>query len=193
VHPRILIATGLALSLAALTATAQTKIDESFTTTSTDCSGVRWTPAAKQQYPTIASACQGVEVRDGKSYVKFQGKVDRNINRGQKLAIEFKDGGIVTVAPPENTVLYVNGRKTPVRELTRGTELTFYIPQDRLATEFTDDQQQMVEVPLVPATETEQVAQALPETASQAPWLAFGGTILLAMGAGLTMRRRWYH
>jgi LPXTG-motif cell wall-anchored protein len=193
-HTRVLVATGLALSLAAFTATAQTKVDKSFTTTSSDCSGVQWTREARQQYPTIATACQGVEMRDGKSYVKFQGKVERNINRGEQLAIQFKDGGIVTVAPPANTVLYVDGRKTSMRDLTRGTELTFYVPQDRLAAQFTDHEEHYVMAPFVRVVEPEQqVAQALPETASQTPWLAFGGAMLLAIGAGLTLRRRRHH
>jgi LPXTG-motif cell wall-anchored protein len=191
-HTRVLVAAGLALSLAAGVASAQTTVDRSFTTTSKDCSGVNWSPTARTLYPNIATACQGVEERNGKTYVKFEGKVEKNINRGQQLAIKFKDGGTLTLAPPANTALYVNGKKTPVRDLQRGDELNFYVPQDQLVAHFVEEE---ITAPLVRVVEEEetQVAQNLPETATQTTWFAFAGAILLAMGAGLTLRRRRRH
>ena len=193
-HTRVLVTAGLIASLAALTASAQTSVDKSFTTVTKDCTGVKWSDSALETYPTIASACQGVEVREGKTYVKFSGEIAKNINRGEQLTIKFKDGGEVTLKPPANTALYVAGRKTPVSSLQRGDELTFYVPEDRLVARFDDDaSQQVATIPLVRVVETEQVAQNLPETASQVPWLGFSGALLLVLGAGLTMRRRQQH
>jgi LPXTG-motif cell wall-anchored protein len=42
-------------------------------------------------------------------------------------------------------------------------------------------------------TETNYQAQNLPETASELPWLAVSGVMLLALGAGITLRRRRSH
>lgn len=71
--PRLL--GGIAIALIAGTALAQTSIDRSFTTVTKDCDGVRWSDTALQAYPNIASACQGVEERNGRTYVKFSGTV----------------------------------------------------------------------------------------------------------------------
>jgi uncharacterized protein (AIM24 family) len=41
-----------------------------------------------------------VEERNGKTYVKFSGNVDRNVNKGEQLVVDFKGGGQVTLSPP---------------------------------------------------------------------------------------------
>src|SRR5688572_26786143 len=111
-------------------ATAQTSVDKSFTAVSKDCSGIQWSDRALATYPTIASACQGVEERNGKTFVKFQGTLKRNVNRGEQLVVDFKGGGQVTLTPPPETNLYVAGQRTPVSKLERGSELNFYISAD---------------------------------------------------------------
>jgi LPXTG-motif cell wall-anchored protein len=179
-----------------MTASAQTSVDRSFKTVTKDCSGVNWSEEAKATYPTIASACQGVEERDGKSYVKFEGKVSKNINRGEQIAIKFKDGGEMTVTPPPNMVLYVAGRKTPVSRLQRGDELKFYVPEDRFTAQFRDEQTaEVTSAPIlrIVHTTTDYQARNLPETAGELPWLAVSGVVLLALGAGITSRRRRPH
>ena len=88
------------LIVCASAATAQTSVDKSFTAVSKDCNGIQWSDRALATYPTIASACQGVEERNGKTYVKFQGTLKRNVNRGEQLVVNFKDGGEVTLTPP---------------------------------------------------------------------------------------------
>lgn len=75
-------------------------------------------------------------MRDGKTYVMLEGEIEEVIDDGAKLRIDFLDGNDVTLAPPPNTTFYVNGEQTPVDELTRGTELNFYIPEDRFQAEF---------------------------------------------------------
>jgi LPXTG-motif cell wall-anchored protein len=125
--------------------------------------------------------------------VKFSGKVSRNINRGEQIKIKFKDGDEIAVAPPANLVLYVAGRKTPVSDLKRGDELSFYVPQDQLAAQFNDEETAaVISAPIIRVvhTTTDYTAQNLPETASQVPWLAFGGALLLTIGAGMSLRRR---
>ena len=109
-----------------------------FTTTAKSCSSVTWSQDALQKYPTIASACQDVLQRDGKSYVKFTGEVVRVIDGGQQLTIDFKSGGVFTVSPPENMNVSINDKRTRVRDLKRGDQLSFYIPETRLAVDLFD-------------------------------------------------------
>src|SRR4051812_38573663 len=133
---RIRIGLGLVCAVACMSsAQADTKIDKSFTATSDDCSSVQWSQEAMHKYPTIASACQAVQEREGKRFVRFEGKVKRNEN-GERLTVDFKDGGEITLTPPPETNLYVDGKLTPVKKLQRGQDLNFYIAEDRLAAQF---------------------------------------------------------
>jgi hypothetical protein len=175
-------------------AAAQTKVDRSFTAVSKDCSGIQWSEQAVDTYPTIASACQGVEERNGKTYVKFQGKVKRNVNRGEQLVVNFKDGGEVTLSPPAETHLYVNGKRTPVADLQRGDDLNFYIAEDRLAAHFPETESATARLVIVPIVvrevESEERMAALPSTASPLPLVALGGFLTLGLGGLLTLYRR---
>jgi hypothetical protein len=103
-----------------------------FTATGNTCSTVTWSQDALQKYPTIGAACQDVLQRGGKSYVKFTGEVVGVADGGRKLTIDFKGGGVFTVSTPENMNVSINKQRTRVRDLRRGDQLSFYIPQDRL-------------------------------------------------------------
>jgi|KBSMisStandDraft_5_1062788.scaffolds.fasta_scaffold944200_1 hypothetical protein len=192
-----LILSGVVVSLLATAALAETSVDKSFTTTSDDCNGVHWTAAAIRMHPTIAVACQGVETREGKTYVRFEGTVDKNeIKDGGKLAVKFKDGSKdpVVLNPPADTNVYIDGKKTAVADLKRGDKLNFYIGEERLAAMFPDETKtEYVAVPIVyrevvrePAPEQ---AASLPHTASDLPLMALGGFMLLGMGAGMSVFR----
>jgi hypothetical protein len=183
----------LALCAAALAATsvgeAQQQSGAAFTTAGTSCSDVRWSAEALAQYPRIATACREVLQRDDKYYVRFEGEVRRVADRGRELTIDFRDGDRLTLAPPENLSITINGRPTAPRDLRPGDQLTFYVPQDQLAASFFAGQ---------PDTSREVVAQnqpprqTLPRTASPLPFVAFGGWVLLALGAALAVRRRLF-
>ena len=176
-------------------ATAQTSVDRSFKTVSKDCGGIQWSEQALATYPTIASACQGVEERNGKTYVKFSGTLNRNVNRGEQLVVDFKGGGQVTLSPPPETNLYVNGQRTPVSKLERGSELNFYVAEDRLAAQFTPTAEpeiqttRMVIVPIV-VDRSERMAASLPSTAGEWPLVALTGMLALGFGGLLTLYRR---
>jgi LPXTG-motif cell wall-anchored protein len=183
---------------------AQTSVDRSFTSVAKDCQGIQWSERALQMYPTIGAACQSVEERGGKTYVKFQGTVQRVADGGRELTVNFKGGGDITLSPPAETNFYLDGRKTPAAKLQRGDELNFYIAEDRLAAQFPQAAEtevattRYVIVPIVaPAagverqgTRSEQLAATLPSTASSLPLLAMAGLFSLGLGASLTFRRR---
>jgi LPXTG-motif cell wall-anchored protein len=186
---------GCLVACAASIASAQTSVDRSFKAVSKTCDGVEWSAEALAKYPTIASACQGVEERNGKTYVKFQGELERNIDRGKQLEIKFKDGGALTVSPPPETALYVDGKKKPVSDLRRGDELNFYIAEDRFEARFDEEEAQPVIAPVVARApvaedESERMAATLPSTAAPLPLLALSGFLTLGLGGLLTLYRR---
>ncbi|HKE95310.1 MAG TPA: hypothetical protein VKB34_13445 [Povalibacter sp.] len=170
--------------------------DRSFTVVSRDCAGIQWSEATLAKFPNIGRACQSVEERDGRTYVRFSGRVEQNINRGEQLRINFRQGDTMTLTPPANTTLFINGRETPVANLRRGDQLNFRIPDDQLVAQVAQDetpQPRYVVVPIVvrevvrePAPEQ---AASLPHTASDLPLLALGGFMLLGLGAGMTVVR----
>jgi hypothetical protein len=172
----------------ATAAGAQTSVDRSFKAVSNDCGSVQWSDRALATYPTIASACQGVEERNGKKYVRFEGTLKKNVNRGEQLVVNFKDGGEVTLSPPPETSLYINGKKTAVKDLEQGSELKFYIAEDRLAAQFPETETQSARLVIVPIVVREQPQDreqlaSLPSTASPLPLLALSGLLSLGLGA----------
>lgn len=186
---------------ASAAASGQSKIDRAFRATGTSCDQITWSQETLAQYPNIESACQGVMQRDGKYYVKFEGEVRRVAERGQRLTIDFKSGDLLTLTPPENMSLYINGQPTPVEQLRPGDQLNFYVPEDRLTAEFFESDaatSTAQEVPMAAAPPA-RVAEAppapsesaeLPKTASVLPLFGLAGVLLVSFGAALTVKRR---
>lgn len=187
---------GLVVLTAVTVTQAQSRIDRSFSTTSNDCSAVQWSQEALATYPKIADACQAVEERNGKKYVKFNGTVERNVDRGKQLEVKFKDGATIKLTPPENLALYVNDRKTSVRDLRRGDALTFYVPEGQFTPHFAQEQTASAQLVAAPVTQQASIgeseperAASLPATASNQPWLLLAGLAALAAALMLTIRR----
>ncbi len=156
-----------------LPAFGQGGADRPFTATGNTCGTVTWSQDALQKYPTIGAACQGVLQRDGKAYVKFTGEVVTVADGGRKLTIDFKGGGVFTVSAPENLNVSINKQRTRARDLRRGDQLSFYIPQDRLAVDVFDGDAATAAVQELPIEPTppppEPVAAATAPQAAQAP------------------------
>jgi LPXTG-motif cell wall-anchored protein len=176
-------------------ADAQSKTERSFTAVSDNCDSVQWSEQTLASYPKIGAACQGVQERNGKRYVKFEGTVKRVLNHGQQLVMNFEDAGDITLTPPPDLTLSVNGKKTPISQLERGAELKFYVAEDRLAAQFPEEPEveiqsvRFVVVPIHLHEPTEQLA-SLPHTAGPLPWLALAGTFSLGLGGLLSLYRR---
>jgi hypothetical protein len=213
----MLAATGASAQIA-LTGSDETSVDRSFDPTPKDCADVRWSQAALNAFPSIGSACQAVEQRDGKTYVKFTGRVEKVGDMGNRIRVDFDDGSEITFTPAPQTVLYIDGKRTPFSEVRENMDLNFYVPEDRLQAELREDPSRVAfivfpfDAPTVPANQ--RVAQAgpeasrtrgtdssperfaatdaaeLPSTAGPLPLLAVGGLSLLVGAAGMTWRRR---
>jgi len=193
---------GAALALVFSTAAlAQRGADPAFTATGERCEDVTWSEEALERYPNIASACREVMERDGNYYVRFEGVVRRVADRGNRITIDFEGGDTLTLMPPENLSLTIDGRQRAPRDLLPGDELTFFVPQDQLAATFFAGQPETAEPQEVPIEDSEVItlAQAddieseepqLPRTAGLLPFVGLGGIALTGFGALLTLRRK---
>jgi hypothetical protein len=187
-----------AFAIPAGPALAQTDVDKTFTTTADNCASVNWSAATLQKYPNISKMCKSVEHRNGKTYVKFEGTVTKNTNRGEQLTVDFHNGNTITLTPPPETSLYLDGKKTPVSQLQRGQDLTFYVAEDRFVAQVPKETPNEYEaVPIVvpvgfhePAQPRYAVRTKLPSTASNFGIAALTGTLSLALGVIMTMQRR---
>jgi hypothetical protein len=190
------ITAGMTMLILSASATAQSDVDRAFTATAASCDQITWSRDALAKYPNIASACQDVMQRDGRFYVKFSGRVERVA--GENVTVNFRDGSELTLTPPENMSLYIDGRERTVRSLRRGDELTFYVPQENVVA-----QPQVVGITVIPLARV-RVAQAtpretataesegpaLPKTASALPLIGLSGLVLTVLGLLPARRRR---
>ena len=201
----------IALAVAADGARAQTSVDRSFDPSPKQCSDVRWSQAALDAFPSIAEACQGVEQRNGKSYVKLEGVVESVQNEGKRIRVDFEDGEDLTFTPAPQTVLYLDGERTSFAEVNDGMRLNFYVPEDRLQAELQPDPTRVafiifpLELPTVTIPQSRQsvardnatrdddqrsqTAMSLPQTASPWPLIGAGGAALLIFAAAMALRR----
>ncbi len=131
--------------------------------------------------------------KDGKSYVRFDGEVKKVSKGGTEVVMDMKGGNTVTLNPPEGRMVYVGGKKVPVKSLRPGDTLVFYIPEDRLTAAVMETPTAPVEDIPMAEPQVEQVAMTttdydMPKTASSWPMLVLFG--VLALGLALTMRAR---
>lgn len=186
------------IALASSTAVFAQNRGSAFTATGMSCDDVTWSQEALESYPRIASACQEVMQRDGRYFVRFEGEVRRVADRGRQVTIDFRDGDRLTLTPPENLSISIDGRLIAPQQLRPGDQLRFYVPQNQLAAVFFAGQPETApaqEVPISPAPAEERVAAAapapstLPATASMLPILGAAGLIFVLLGGALTVRR----
>jgi hypothetical protein len=173
---------------------AQSSVDKSFTAGGQNCMEINWSPEMLAKHPKIASACQEVMQRNGKTYVKFEGEVKKVSKGGTEVVMDMKGGDTITLNPKPDRYVYIGGKKTPVKSLRPGDSLTFYIPDDRVVAAVMETPEAPVEeIPIGPPM-VEQVAMTtttyddLPKTASSWPMVGLLGG--LSIGFALLMRTR---
>ena len=147
----------------------QSKVDRAFNATGMSCNRVTWSRETVARFPQIGSACREVMQRHGKYFVKFQGEVRRVTHDGQRLTVNFKGGDLLSLAPPPNMSLYVNDKRTAIRELRPGDELNFYVPEDQLIAEFFQGNAATAAAQQVPIGITPAIRVATANPSSDAP------------------------
>jgi hypothetical protein len=187
-----IIAAAVALTAAA-GVYAQSSVDKAFTANGENCTQITWSAEMMAKHPKIASACQGILQKDGKTYVKFEGEVKKVAKQGTEVVMDMKGGDELTLHPAAGRSVYIGGKKTPVKSLRPGDTLTFYIPSDRLvAVEMETPTAPVEEVAAIepePAP-VEQVAMSeMPKTASSWPLVALFGALAIGLAGVLRTRR----
>jgi len=188
-----IIAAAFALAAAA-GVNAQSSVDKTFTANGTNCLEIVWSPEMLAKHPKIASACQEVMQRDGKSYVKFEGEVKKVSKGGTEVVMDMKGGDVITINPKPDRKVMVGNNMVPVKSLRPGDELTFYIAEDRLTAAVMESPTAPVEYIPIAEPSVESVAMtstdySMPSTASNWPLLALFGTLALGLAATLRTRR----
>jgi len=190
-----------AAAVACATAFAQGRTSPAVTATGTNCSQISWSRESLTLHPRIANACEEVMQRDGRYYVRFSGEVQRVADGGRSVTINFRDGDRLTLTPPENMALFIDGRRTPATALRVGDQLRFYVRQDQLAASFFESEAPTAQpqvVPIAPPAPAERGLLAqdplapgalLPPTANPLPLVVVAALAVLAFSSALTLRR----
>ena len=190
----MIIAAAFALAAAAGVNAQSSSVDKAFTANGGNCLEVVWSPEMLAKHPKIASACQEVLQKDGKSYVRFDGEVKKVSKGGTEVQMAMKGGDTITLNPAEGRTVYIGGKKVPVKSLRPGDTLTFYIPEDRLTAAVMETPTAPVEEIPMAEPQVESVAMtstdySMPKTASNWPLLALFGVLALGLAATLRTRR----
>jgi len=188
-------AAAFALAAAAGVNAQDSKVDKAFTANGTNCLEIVWSPEMLAKHPKIASACQEVLQKDGKTYVRFDGEVQKVAKGGSEVVLKMKGGKQnLVLNPPEGRTVYVGGKKVPVKSLRPGDTLTFYIPEDRFVAAVMETPTAPVEEIPLADPQVESVAMtstdySMPKTASNWPLFALIGALALGLAATLRTRR----
>ena len=181
-------------------ASAITQAAESFSASGTTCRDITWKPEMLAKYPNIAAACQGVVQKGGETYAKFSGTVVSNSPSGLRIKFKGTDQSVL-IKPQSGQKVSIAGQTYNAREMEPGQELSFYVPSSRFAATLGDEPQAVEVVDIVeiaplpepaPAAMPSGEPASLPKTASNLPWLAVGGALLILCGAGVSVLRRRY-
>lgn len=125
-----------AICTPAAAASAQENPERAFVASGKTCEEVTWSQRTLRNFPNIASACRAVVAREGQYYARFEGEVLRVSGLGGQITVRLAGGDLMSISPPRNLSVFVNGRRTASRELRRGDRFDFYIPQDDLVITF---------------------------------------------------------
>lgn len=170
------------------------------------CERVEFSAEVQARFPNIREACLDVINKDGEDYAVVKANLVRATARRMTVQVKRPDGSLsepigVNVKPNER--LNIGGRMTPIQDVAVGQELTAYIhvtdPGIALASdvedvEFTPVPAEPAPEPAAPATAAAPAAEApapeMPRTATLLPLAGTIGLLLLAIGAGLAIRRK---
>ena len=150
------------------------------------CDDFRPTPEALERFPNLAGACEGIVERDGELFGLFRAVV-RRVSISRVTLRLPATGKTFTIAPDPSQRVMINGRRTLMRDLTRGQEITLYLSVNEFAKPNIEQVAFVTEMNILVDVEIEEVAE-LPTTASLWPTIAMAGFFLL--GASYLLRRR---
>ena len=188
---KVVLAVGMTLAVSAGQLVAQeTNSVGAVQSTTVTCADLNWSAEVLARNPDIAAMCQTVYEKDGTLFAKTSIEVVRV--RGNTMTFRPKHidgtlGDSRTVTLDSSWRATIGGRQYRASDLSRGQNLNVYVPEDRFALAFEDDDglddsDMMHEI---------EDATEMPTTASPLFLVGLVGGAFLALGGMLTgMRRR---
>lgn len=154
--------------------------------TALTCDDFRPTEEARERFPNLAGACEGIVEVKGELYAKFTAKV-RNVWGNNLTLFLPATGKIFTTRPDSALRVLVGDKKVRPSELARGQDIHIYLSVSEFAKPDIEEVAFVTEEDVVIDVTIEEV-EALPKTAS--PWPAIFAAGLFLLGAGYLLRRR---
>ncbi len=159
------------------------------------CDEVTLSAAITDEFPNAADACLEVIERDGRPFVKMKVELTQQ-GRPNKLTFRFKSadgafGPTHSINPAPEWRANIAGRNLRARELSRGQELSVYLPPDRWEAHVAAPEMVVETFSFIAITAAEPEPMMLPSTASNMPLFAlFGGLALFGAGLIRVTRRQ---
>ena len=186
---KLVVATGLALSLSAGQLMAQNASTADMVKEAPTCADLNWSAEVLAENPDIGMTCQAVYEKNGKLYAKASIEVVRV--RGNRMTFRTLhtdgtkgDSRSMTLDPSWRAE--IGGRTYRASDLMRGQKLNVYLPEDRFALAVEDaDGPDEAEVIVI-----EEEVVEMPTTASPLFLIGAVGGAFLALGGLLGGLRR---
>ena len=191
--------TAALMSALALSAFGSTALAQDEDGTGLSCADIEFNASVIAQAEDIAMACRHVVELNGSKYAKTQVRLDRVQGNRATFHFVYPDGTrgsrhSIQVAPEWRAL--IDGRETRMRDLTRGQELSVYLPSDRWEAQFsasTTTFASYTPVAIAAAVDDDDMggsAAMLPSTAGALPLFGlFGGIALLGAALIRVFRR----
>ncbi len=162
------------------------------------CDSANFSPEVIDRFPGIRYSCLEIVQKGGSPHAVLNAIVTRVRITTINLKFRRTDGGLtkpIQFRPdPDYRFAVEGGREVPLRDLTVSTELRVYVPVESPVPTLAFE-------PVAAATLTyvdyeegeEEIAPALPMTASNMPVFALSGSLFLIIAGGMAIRRRQRH
>jgi len=131
-----------ALLLAALTVSASIALADTPSLSDPDslpkvsCTEFAYSPAFLKKYPKAPAACQEGRVLNGVKYAKFTAKVflvTPEFTTVQLLNVSGDPTTTFSFKAPASATMLINGKSTKMSDLKTGDQISFWVPEKRLA------------------------------------------------------------
>jgi hypothetical protein len=187
---KVVLAVGMTLAVSAGQLTAQqTSSSGAVESTTVTCADLNWSAQVLAANPDIAQMCQTVYEKDGRLFAKTSVEVVRvrgNTMTFRPLHTDGTMGDSRQVTLDSSWRANIGGRQYRASDLSRGQRLNVYLPEDRFALAFEDDDG-LDESDTMHDIEE---ATAMPTTASPLFLVGLAGGAFLALGGLLSGIRR---
>jgi len=166
------------------------------------CAQIQWAPQVVAEYPRMPQACHEVVMVDGVKWVRFGAKLVRITNNVALMDVQNPHGGSLgtfRIRPTATARIKVDGEEYSYWQIPKGHVLNYYIQEGKLGVATHPANRKRNWRSLNRASHggggnrasRQPPRQPSPETAGPLPWIALSGILLVVVGLGFTLGRRF--